>query len=360
VHGSLVWGDGLPMPGIYITIISRVVEKTALYTTLVIETVLEKLKELGYLRPGETICMWSDAGPHYRANRFMAICATRWPIVYKMHFGVMIGLEHHSKEDLDRYFSVLDSRLRRYETEHWILTTGDLIKCFEAGAAVREQPKPREIFIDFVPTVHRDDWNAKIPFLKAASLPKALKACHSWTFTLVDQRRKCYLGVDGVTITSVRVRGNGLPGFVAKDGGVFCKIAKEVEADADEPPDADDAEPDALVDTSAEMGGLVTAYLGWRTSYRKNEPEISNLEHTLRRLTKKNSHFKSYALERSTRGHRPRTNESRIKVQEAAAARKSAERTRWRLERMATDSAVVPPFVGSVTFGGSSSSSGVK
>jgi hypothetical protein len=354
------------MPGIYITIISRVVEKTALYTTLVIETVLEKLKELGYLKPGETICMWSDAGPHYRANRFMAICATRWPIVYKMHFGVMIGLEHHSKEDLDRYFSVLDSRLRRYETEYWLLTTGDLIKCFEAGAAVREEPKPREIFIDFVPTVHRDDWNAKIPFLKAASLPKALKACHSWTFTLVDQRRKCYLGVDGVTITSVRVRANGLPGFIAKDGGVFCKIAKEVEVDADEPLDVEEAEPDALVDTSAEMGGLVTAYLGWRTSYRKNEPEISNLDHTLRRLAKKNSHFVGYALERSTRSHRPRANESRMKVKVAAAARKSAERSRWKLERLPTDAEVVPDaevlpaFVGGVSYGGASASSGVK
>jgi hypothetical protein len=347
------------MPGIYITIVSRVVEKTALYTTLVIEAVLEKLKELGYLKIGETICFWSDAGPHYRANRFMAICATRWPIVYKMHFGVMIGLEHHSKEDLDRYFSVLDSRLRRYETEHWILTTGDLIKCWVAGAAVREEPKPREIFIDFVPTVQRDDWNAKIPFLKAASLPKALKACHSWTFTMVDVRRKGYLGIDGETITSTRVRANGLPGFVAADGGVFCKIAKEHEVDADEPPDAEEAEPDAIVDTSAEMGGLVTAYLGWRTSYRKNEPEISNLENTLRRLAKKNVHFQDFALERSTRGHRPRTKESKMKVQEAASARSSAERLKWRSERVATDAACLAPvFVGSVIVGGSSSSSG--
>ena len=231
VHSTLLWSAAHPLPGTVITITTRVMEKTALSTVHVLEQVMRRATELGLLNEAITdVCMWSDPGPHYRANRVLAACCVRWPVIFKRDSHLRYGLEHHTKEDMDRFLSILDRRLCDWEKSAWLKTTSDLCVCWEAGASARQQPKPHEVFIDFVPTVHRTEFDALLPFLRRESLPATMRGTHAWTFKAMDKRRKSMIGRGGITVTGVSTRSETLPGFqnLCRDG--FSKVTFVAEA----------------------------------------------------------------------------------------------------------------------------------
>ena len=116
VHSSIVWSDEHP-EGTVITVVGRVMEKTALWTAYVVEQTIKRCMELGLVKAGQTVCHWSDTGPHYRANLFLACANKRWPQMFRTSNKVKFGLEHHMKEEADRYFALCDARLKFAETQ---------------------------------------------------------------------------------------------------------------------------------------------------------------------------------------------------------------------------------------------------
>ena len=146
-----------------------------------------------------------------------------------------------------------------------------MCKFWAEGALTRFAPKPNEIFIDYVPTTSRADFDAKVPLIKLTTLPASIRGTHSWTFKLLDARRKEMLGADGVTVTGVHTRSETLSGFCTNvAGNCFTKICAAGVAAADEvAQESEDAVeiPEPCINTSIGMLIETMDFLGWRTSY---------------------------------------------------------------------------------------------
>ena len=55
--------------------------------------------DMGLLHAGIVdVCLWSDLGPHYRANLMIPACCMRWPLIYQRDFHLRFGLEHLGSE----------------------------------------------------------------------------------------------------------------------------------------------------------------------------------------------------------------------------------------------------------------------
>ena len=181
------WGHNLPPQGVWICSLSRVVEKSCLFTLNVIERGLNILVErYDLFKDCEEVILWSDTGPHYRAFRFIgALCKNIIPTFRHkdelLHARVRYGLEHHAKSDCDRFFAELNGRIARTEVHSWIRSIKDLVNTFVAEAAHKNMDLcPVEIFDDYMPTVTKEEYAKKCPDLNPASFPVPLTSCYEW------------------------------------------------------------------------------------------------------------------------------------------------------------------------------------
>jgi hypothetical protein len=62
IHTTLCWGAGIAKP-LAITAVTRVCEKTSLWTHYILDQVLKELKERGILQEAAAITHWSDGAP---------------------------------------------------------------------------------------------------------------------------------------------------------------------------------------------------------------------------------------------------------------------------------------------------------
>ena len=113
LHSAILWSARHPLPVTAVTCVSRVMEKTAVFSILIWEQVLLLAQERGLLDDVTDVCFWRDTGPHYRAYRMLAVCEIRWTTMFKRSMHIRFGLEHHMKEMVDRYFALLDKCLTR-------------------------------------------------------------------------------------------------------------------------------------------------------------------------------------------------------------------------------------------------------
>jgi hypothetical protein len=97
------------------------------------------------------------------------------------------------KGDVGTYFSVLDKRIKAWETERWLITPADFVECFTEAAAERLAPGLQEHFIDYLPSMTRQDFKQQCPLIQRRSLPSIMTATHSWHLQPLDIRRKSCL-----------------------------------------------------------------------------------------------------------------------------------------------------------------------
>ena len=97
------------------------------------------------------------------------------------------------KGDVDTYFSVLDKRCKAWEAERWLITPTDFVECFNEAAAERIAPGLQEHFIDYLPSMTRQDFKQQCPLIQRRSLPSIMTATHSWHLQPLDIRRKSCL-----------------------------------------------------------------------------------------------------------------------------------------------------------------------
>ena len=223
---------------------------------------------------------------------------------------------------------------------------GDLCSQYQSHCEEREKlvPIPLEEYHDWLPVVERKAFVAMCFRLSPASLQVPIRCCYQWRVRVTDKRQASMIGVDGRTVTGVKLWplmvGDvkdcmvGVHPIVALPG----ESKDEEDAAAKEEENADAAEEDAdaeeaLVLTASALNTSLCEYLGWRTSYRKSQPENYNAaEPSVRRmLAKKNKIMATtrQQMQRNAARHRPvkkRDNTQRVATQKARAAALKARR----------------------------------
>ena len=112
-------------------------------------------------------------------------------------------------------------------------------------------------------------------------------------------KRKDFLGNDKLTITGVRTAGNRLPNLKATANTVVhCQLCRDAD---EEPGDEDDIKPDPaepgaedlaisndpIIKCASDLPMVTGLWRGWRTSYRKYNPEAPDRIGTYNRLKRK-------------------------------------------------------------------------
>ena len=177
IHISKCWGQSLPAQGVYVVFISRVVEKTALYTVLLLLEVIKILQHRWGIKGVQQAFFISDAGPHYRARTTTGGIAVPILQYLRAHNGsidvsddkdygraqahICIGLEHHSKSSEDSFGGELDGRIKDWEESHDLKSTQDLMHCFRDGSTRKNENQPVEIFLDYMPSIRKEDWKKR-------------------------------------------------------------------------------------------------------------------------------------------------------------------------------------------------------
>jgi hypothetical protein len=236
------------------------------------------------------------------------------------------GLECHWKSACDQHFAWQEGCLKRAETRTNITNLSQVIACYEAEYKTSQEfegSTPRMTFVDYMPEVARD--KAVSARFALASLPTMVKVSHHWTFTRFDDRRPNLLGRDGLTCTGVVCRSHFLPHVPATAATTaHPRIVPTAEAAAldDDGEDIIGAEHAML---ASEVGLATTSHLGWRTSYRKSEPEkMSDREENLvGRLQKKADAMRSIhdLLPAAVHAYMPMDDDMKLVAKQRTAAR---------------------------------------
>jgi hypothetical protein len=273
VCGAIVYGlDGYEH-GLKIAWCSRVLDKTAAYTTSLFSDAMKRLKDIGALRSKTTLNLWSDTGTHFRCSEFMATLLCRFTKETHLHIGVRFGLEAEFKSVVDGFFAVLKGWRDEYIKQSYIHSVDDFIDSLHAGRNIQAASGRDEAaywFINFLPAQPKSEmlrysWDK-------GTLPVPMRCCHVWSFHIVDQRRmtgsvfgRLEHNKDVNTAVEVRcgiLRPNSDP---ENRGFVSCyKLSGENEPDLSD----DEAErPPCNEDFDVHCKEIN----GWRTSFLKKE-----------------------------------------------------------------------------------------
>jgi hypothetical protein len=188
VCGVHVWGHGMPPHGKNFVFISRVVEKTSLFSI----AIFTKLLELLALETNDAtrLVVWQDCGPHYRS--YLVLSSLTWLVLNKYRKGLSIhyGLEKHMKGRIDGLFGWLSRWKQQACKSHYLYELQDIKETWEtahvAARALGGEHADLEV-VEFLPPPKKDvEWC----LFALSSLPSAITGCHSWSFSLADRRRQ--------------------------------------------------------------------------------------------------------------------------------------------------------------------------
>jgi hypothetical protein len=336
-HTTIAWSDifTLPEKHALLTFISRITEKSAAFTLMLMEEALLLCQHHGMLTNIDTICHWSDTGPQYRSLRHVATGMIRFSNKFKCSYAIRVGCEHHMKSLCDSHFGMMEGVLKSASCSQMLVTPLDVVECLTRTAALRPMPKPIEIYTHFVPT--EDQSRAKVegymPWVNPRTLPSTLKGSHAWMFKLKDTRRASNLSRDGFDVSNIAVRAQPFPGF-ADTGSYTARTAV-----GPPPPDDEMAEEEIVPDAVEVLLQSSKTFLGWRVSYRTSSPEDADIDKFILRLQRKYSHYNHVALPPAQRHLRACAPIFGVPVPTGSRARAKAECSAWRVQR---GSAAIP------------------
>ena len=304
VLGAKLWSRSCPR-GHWYQFASRVLEKTAAYSFSLLGDLLKLAKEDGLLEGVREVKVWSDTGPHFRAYHLLASTAVELTEAWGVNFRFAFGLERHFKNECDGHFAVLGRRVELKRKTKMLATVADLIEAWREGFEMAKKSDPLypdETSIDYVPAektllamwdFHNSDW------------PAPIKACHEWSTSVLDRRRKRYKSRNGAMLTSVRVNAHMIPNGTAPYTRSTNLRLEPVDNKA-APEDCEKQEVPAGV-FSSEIS-LATRYVNsWRCSYRLEKPEQIPAEDFKPRLRRKLDALKEFKGDVPENGRRPST-----------------------------------------------------
>ena len=247
--GCFVWGEGQPTLGKYISILSRVLEKTAEYTISILWFVLGHIN----LETTSKLVWWFDCGPHFRAYNVLGTLLT-YISEAVMAKGVKVvevnfGCGSHMKT--------------------WIQRIAYTERCAMMSDI------PAETFINYFPIPKKD---VKVANLKPSVLPCLIKSSYSWSVTKIDCRRATIFGRGENAWTATNLRGKtSILTDNFNDVHTFTPVIREPGEDEED----DDEQPAVLHEDLKTEHKTVN---GWKLSYRLEKPEETTMSKILPRL----------------------------------------------------------------------------
>lgn len=265
---------------------SRVMEKSAAWAICLKYDVMKKIKELGLLRGIRQVHSWFDAGNHFRSYAQLGSAALHLPQAYRRSFVLKYGLESHMKGDIDGIFGNIAAARDEAAGREPLLTVGDLCRVLsEHYRQLKELDPgmPEYHFYDYLPETPKSELAMTVVGPKSCPLP--LTHSYSWAFTLMDERRRQFMGKQS-TITGTLCRASVLPGLRCIASRT-CHVKSVDMHSAAKILQVEEEGAPALL--ASELEGSVMDYKGWRVSDRKIEPEdlVKNLEKLMARLKSK-------------------------------------------------------------------------
>ena len=230
VHGTNIWtlGDERYPQGRYVFLITRVLEKTAVFASVIKEFLIQRLIDDGTIRDWSTLCFWSDTGTHFRSHRSLASAVCYIPERFKVHTRLCFSLECHAKSELDGYFGQINHTIANARSVEHLNSLADLVRVLRQDHADKVElglSLPSCEFLEWLPDVEKKDV-AKAPILPS-SMPVKLRQCHCCHTLCADRRRIKYANAAG-EVTGTWVWSSILPGRKYRMGAIPTHLHAQV------------------------------------------------------------------------------------------------------------------------------------
>ena len=158
-------------------------EESGLYSVSILTHLLAELaKTLPQWASIHTVKLWFDQGTHFRCNRMLGATGLLWPERWHKSFSVNFGPPAHLKEDCDRFFSVLDERLRKAAPNDIVEEIPQVLDLWRENL-----PSYEEHYVDYMP---QDKAVIYPPLFERSSLPCGICSTYHWHSQMADARRK--------------------------------------------------------------------------------------------------------------------------------------------------------------------------
>ena len=187
--------------------------------------------------------------------------------------------------------------------KHYLESIADVKSVYESAYELKKKRNvmaPRETFIEFMPPP-KDSIRTEV--YDGKSFPVGIKTSHSFSFK-INRQRVSFLGtgVNAKVLTGIGVKANMVPGKSGEHKQFYVKLGGKAAIMAE-------VEPLALVPSSPDLRYDVTSVNGWRTSYRKDEPEKAEPSKVLPKLSRKRAAFEAVRSKFKSEGKRLKTAE---------------------------------------------------
>ena len=271
-----IWGAGCPPQGRWIVLTTRVFEKPFTLSAALLWEVL-KLVDLSST---SQLVWWSDTGPHYRCYSHLGTALAVME-KYRVHFLVNYGCEHHMKHLADAKSSQLNHAKETGALTIMINSIEALHKVYRDDYESRKSINPEiadELYMHWVPPEKK---SVVVRTLKKTGAVPNITTCHCWDFRFIAPDRVSFFGRGDRSrvATNVRAYPRKLSNQPRTDW-FFPEIENFAVEEALGPAPDDDCGVEAL-------GIKCQEFRGWKTSYRNEQPELTNFSSLRPKLARK-------------------------------------------------------------------------
>lgn len=316
ITGVKIWAANLPPQGKWITLLTRVMEKKAVFVAAMLWDLLKHHIDLTGV---VNVVIWSDSGTNFRCNRLIASCSMMIEAFKFFRMNLEFGPEHHFKSIVDGLFGHLTHAKNNAALTRMISDIDGLCDAYREDYTRRRLLDPsiaEEVYVNYMPPA-KD--TVKSCIFHKASIKSPIRQCYSYSLTRTDARRTSMFGrgENEFTLTGLLLRCHMLTGQHAallrqSHPTLAAEDVSDDEREAADPRDDPPVPPEP-------MTHLTRDHQGWRTSYRQSEPERSTPDRFDKLLI-----TKAKTLKVNLRSHdEPARHRSRAKIQEAAQQKRA-------------------------------------
>lgn len=260
-------GKGIPKHGVYVTILSKVLEKTSAFAYACLWEAIVKLGIPSMVAKPD-IKMWCDAGLHYRSWEFVGSAGILSAERLKTTIELSTGCEHHFKSRCDSCFA----HLNRYKADEACIrvvsTLDDLTDLYNRRGqeACGVDPERPQIWAShFTPGPKKD---FKTWIMKPAASPIGVSFAYHWRFKVNDSRRASLMGKGPMRFVATGISASSR---ILTDciGPHSCNFFPEIMNPKEPVPVAKKVDDDEEVPIVP-----INMVDGWRVGYRLQSPEL--------------------------------------------------------------------------------------
>ena len=276
--------------------LSRITDKSSWYAVSILQDLVGKLNFDGV----HTFSVWSDCGTHYRCRQrlwaagFWLMNTVKTLRVSRCEFTA----EHHGKGVVDGFFGRLRHERENAALRRVLMEVEDVQAVYEENFRTRSRINiavPQETYCVFLPPSREA---VEQPVFKLKSLKAPVRQNYNWSFVRADFRRRSLLARPPRqhVVTGIIARAHRVSGFACTET-FFPELEDPSAADGGE------GEEEEVGHKEEEEHPCIThqtkIFLGWKTSYRMQEPERKTATHYTKGLSRKRDFLRGPMLAHS-------------------------------------------------------------